>query len=464
MKMMIGISTEQNTVNLIPAIQLKIDKFLIIETSLAKKKNWSQGLIEVLENRNIKFELIELNKEEDSRIDYISKTLYEKFLNSNDEIIWNLGGGQKTQQIAIWQTFTKLNREKDSVCYSNPANKKIEKWSLKDSELIYTDENMYVNISAEEIFKVYGQKVKNIGDKFYEKNQRLNLNHKVNDLFKYQEFREYFFSMTGVKQEEKKSHLYTVEELKDILYKLKKDISLKEKLKEISSKNTNNNVEQYTLSIKNHILDFISEIFDLEIQNKKNKEIVIKNPDFLKLLKDFKYYNNNLVLNYDLINLITLKKPQTPANYFEEILVKRTKKILESYDEKSFVFQAYANFESTSGEYDILLVTHWGTLIALDAKTFDVDKKDSDARLYNLILSGGKYVNWIPVIPYDVKSIKYMSNKLKSLPKTLKDIKRDFFVISDNEIDNYTTTIDTNSIEMKLFSKFISHLNLEKND
>lgn len=455
MKLMIGVSTEQNTVNLIPAIQLKIDKLILVETSHAHQHNWSKGLLEVLKSRDIQVEIISLDKNQDNRIDFILDILYEEFCDSKEQLIWNIGGGQKPHQIAIWQTFNELKRSEDFVCYSNPSTKKIEIWSFSDDELIYNEQDINVNISAEEIFKVYGQKVLNKGEQFYKKNQRVSIK-PVSDLFKFSEFRKYFFSLSGI-LETKNSQSYTLEELKNIFDELKKNITLKNEIQKRDEQNINSNLDNYSLSIKNNTLDFAKMYLT---EKNKPKEITLENNDFINQLRSLKYYENKLLVNYELIELLVNKKPKKPSNYFEEIIVKRAKKLLESSDDKNFIFEAYANFESISGEYDILLVTTWGTLIALDAKTFEVGKKDSDARLYNLTLSGGKYVDWIPVIPYDSDCNAYMSDKLKKLPKTLYDMKKRFFVISDNYSKDYQHNIDTIEIPMLLFSNFLTHLKL----
>ena len=51
MNLMIGFSTEQNTVNLISAIQLKASKFVLLETSLATKKEWSKWVSAVTKKK-----------------------------------------------------------------------------------------------------------------------------------------------------------------------------------------------------------------------------------------------------------------------------------------------------------------------------------------------------------------------------------------------------------------------------
>ncbi|MFN8578247.1 MAG: DUF1887 family CARF protein [Candidatus Sericytochromatia bacterium] len=460
MKLMIGFSTEQNTVNLIPAVQLKANKFVIIETSKAEIDKWSNGLKTVLEERNIKVEKISLKKEQDNRIDEIYNLLIEKFKNSDEEIIWNIGGGQKTHQIAIWNTFKEINNPNHLVCYSNPITKKIEIWTC---ELKYKEIDINVNLNADEIFTTFGQKIDNKGTKIYEKGKEKKTP-KVNDLFRFKEFRQYFFSLSGVSLEEKNSEIYTIQEIRNRLKSFVKDQDLIREISIKSKKNNGTNLENYSLSVKNEILKFISNNFNTN--NPNDKEIELTDNEFINSLKELKYPHKNLKINYDLINLIVQRNRKTPANYFEEVLESRTKEILEKTDKTNYIFEAYSNFKTgdkkVEAEYDILLVTTRGTLIALDAKTFEVDKKDSDARYYNLTLAGGKYVDWIPVISYDSECIKFMSKSLKDLPKTLNDAKKKFFVISDEHEDNYEHEIDTFKIKMKLFKNFLKELQLNE--
>lgn len=461
MKRMIAVSTEQNTVNLIPAIQLEVNELILLETSFANEQKWSAGLVEVLEARGINVIRILLEKEEDNRIDLIAKNLLEQTEIIKEAVILNIGGGQKPQQMALWQIFNLSGRKGDLVCYSNPSTRKIEKWTKSESELIFSEENINIKVSAAEILKVFGKTIKRPGLSFYKKNCSLKVQN-AKDLFKYNEFCQYFYSLSGLRTTVSNQESYTIQEIKTKLNAIKKEEILKneiiEKLDFYTAKRNMENYKNSVLSVKNKTISYIIKNFS----NQMNLEpVMINEPEFLNELKVLGYKEKSINLNFELINLLLQSyERKSPASYFEEVLTQRCKHILETTDHENFVYEAYSNIETSSGEYDILLVTVWGTLIALDAKTFDVDKKDADARLYNLIMSGGRYVEWLPVFPFDPESVSFMSSKLRNLPLTLKNIQKKFFVISDNYQSDYVYTANNEEIQMIIFDNFLKKLNL----
>lgn len=50
-------------------------------------------------------------------------------------------------------------------------------------------------------------------------------------------------------------------------------------------------------------------------------------------------------------------------------------------------------------------ITNRGTILTLDAKTYDFKNKDIDARLYNLEQGAGFYRKFVVVIPFDFEDI-----------------------------------------------------------
>jgi hypothetical protein len=157
---MIGVSTAQNTTNVLPALQMDIDYYISLETSLAHSNNWSDGMNNVLLKRKIKIlPPIVLTPEEDSRIDLIKDKLF-KFFQDDVEVLWNLGGGQKAQQIAMWQTFMeRAQMGKDEIaCYANPVNKMLEIWeyNLSDKKIEFYDDKLNSDLNAKEIFEIFG--------------------------------------------------------------------------------------------------------------------------------------------------------------------------------------------------------------------------------------------------------------------------------------------------------------------
>lgn len=448
---MVGVSTEQNIANIIPAIQLDIKKFIIIESSQAHDKKWAKGLEEVLKKRKIIVDFIILNKDEDSHITKISEKIKQKLdAEPSSPIVWNVGGGQKPHQFAIWQTFNERKKE-DIVCYANPFTKKLEKWYYENQNLEFDDtQNTSVHLSAEEILTIFGYSIKNNNktELIYKKGQVINLKNPTKDLLSYDDFREFLFRLPSINtpntDEESR---YTVE---DVLRKLISNKSrFEKKIKQRLS----------TLPLKNFASLNAQESLSATLRNfligKRNKDGTITRQTIYNLLLDAPQVNKitikdkalKEILSSDFLKIEqqTLEKIsefKKTSFYFEQIVVQRIKALLDSEDTKHNIVEAYANLEiSKSGneqeqaaEYDVFCVTDKGMLFAFDAKTFDFERKDSDARLHNLLQAGGRYVNFFPVIPYHPEDVEkdYFPQKLRELPEKLKKRGIKFFVIADD--------------------------------
>jgi hypothetical protein len=81
------------------------------------------------------------------------------------------------------------------------------------------------------------------------------------------------------------------------------------------------------------------------------------------------------------------------------------------------VIEALSNMEVKKGEdkieIDIVLVLSDGTLKVLEAKTDDFEKKDEDARKYNLFQASGIYSAFVPVYLFYREDIEkpYLNKK-----------------------------------------------------
>jgi hypothetical protein len=112
---MIGVDTEQNITNLLPAIQWGIRRVCLLSSPKATKGRWAQGAIRVLQGRGVEVRQVSFTAADDSILNL------ERFL-ERQEIpaprLWNLGGGLKSQQIALWRHFE--NSPGDWAVYTDP--------------------------------------------------------------------------------------------------------------------------------------------------------------------------------------------------------------------------------------------------------------------------------------------------------------------------------------------------------
>lgn len=449
--LMIGVSTEQNTTNLIPALQLKVDAFLLIETSIAQKQKWSEGLIKILKSKNISIiEPLYLNSNEDTRIDIISSKLDDLLKKENYKIIWNLGGGQKAQQFALWQTFLSRSSQ-DESCYTNPSTHNIEQWYFENSNLKYKTLPITHPLKLNEILTIFGFEIKEEGKLIYSKEVETE-NKNIVKYIGYPEFRELSFKTSSsilniennLSYQDLKDHFDFLRTDKNLLNlfidsldRMYRDYRNKQKLDNISS------------FLTKTILNYIQK----SLVKRPEEYINIEGTKFFEALDKKGFKNNKLSVDPETFKNLTSKDKF--SIYFEEFITQKIQFILKSKGNN--IFEAYQNIKiSKSGnkteaaEYDILLVTKWGTLIALDPKTYDFEKKDADARDFNLQRIGGKYVDFIAVIPYYLEDLdkKYLPNKLKQLPFNLNLIGKKFFVLSTEKKETFKIKDDSGKISL----------------
>ena len=78
-----------------------------------------------------------------------------------------------------------------------------------------------------------------------------------------------------------------------------------------------------------------------------------------------------------------------PQEYFECVEQTRINRKVAACPKRHQINQVWANVHICGfddkleiAEYDLVLVTNFGTIIPMDAKSYDFAKKDEDARLY----------------------------------------------------------------------------------
>jgi hypothetical protein len=448
---MIGVSTGQNITNLIPAVQqgMKVTKFVLLETSTAISKKWSQGLLDVLQKRNISVECISLEGI-DSHISNIQTKLSDTFKDEKAPLIWNLGGGQKPQQIPIWEVFKTRNEKMnipDIVCYANQDDTGIlEIWEYQNGNLNTRTEKICIDLSAEEIFKVFGFSFKEEPQLIYQKQKSLSFEY-IPDLLKFQEFRQLMFRLPVQNQETINKPL-TFQFVKDILSKEKTSIadllirasinliSILQKENGIDNfKNNTNYQSNKSLQALNRT-NFIREFTELIKQNVPFETIGVVNDELRNSIQ-----SNNLEITEACLKALTNGKYHKTSFYFEHIVIQRVVNLLQSTNHN--IVQAFANLKTEKNgqliaEYDVLCVTEKGTIIALDAKTFEFEKKDIDARIYNLEQGSGFYRKFSAVFPYDFEDIEHNWFKpVRQLPFDLMKKGLKFYVINESSNHNF---------------------------
>lgn len=452
---MIGVSTGQNITNAIPAVQktLNINKFIAIETEIASRNKWSEGFLSVLLKRNIKSEILTIGKENDDIVAIFS-FLKEKFMDLEDPIIWNIGGGQKTQQIPIWELFKErcnTGRTNDMVCYTNQNDKGfLDMYEIINGNLCSRKEIIDVDFNIQEIFEIFGYEVDfNKAEIFYEKNKRIKIE-TIQDFYSIGEFRKYL-SLLNETASVNYSMSYSKEELSRIIKNKKEKLTqiLESSFKSISDKDKAiSGIYKILFGNKDRFGKLIELLYEEQIPLKfefKNKKL----REFITAVygDEVKEIPNNF------INKLNPRSNKI-SFYFERILTQKIYSLLNSTEHN--IIYAYSNIEifqnkKIVAEYDIACVTNRGTIIALDAKTFTVSKKDIDARLYNLEKGSGYYRDFYAVIPYSISDINEDWNKLNStFPFDLSQKGIKFFILNET---NQSISIKRNKNKIDVSDK-----------
>ena len=462
-KLMLGISTKQNTINLIPAFQMQVSSFVFIETDYAKNQGWALNSKKVLEFRKVKvLDSVQIPENENSNLSFISKKIID-FLKNEQAVNFNFGGGQKAQSMALWEVFKARKKQFDIACYADQTYKKIDFWFWEDDNLKQNTVKIESNITALEYFQIHGFTIVDGGQPILNSSKTKS---KL-EIIEFREFREYI-NLCFKKSLIDKEKTYTIEEIKSFFRPNLKPVLKHEIEKKISTikfiskildsgkkiEKVNIDKNQYDSLFYEIILKTIREII-LKPNFSQSEQFVLKNSELKKILGT----STLNVSTQDLGQIIGKKIGQ----YFEEVVFNKIGQILSNAPHN--VFDVRTNVKISKGdekgEYDIVIVTKSGTMIVLDAKTDDFDKKDEDARKHNLLSAAGVYADFIPVYLFFPEDLgKPWANQ--AVQAKLKDstINRKKYFTFNSETENKDIEILKQSCKLNPISQFITILRL----
>ncbi|MDO5675376.1 MAG: hypothetical protein Q4G66_10745, partial [bacterium] len=164
--------------------------------------------------------------------------------------------------------------------------------------------------------------------------------------------------------------------------------------------------------------------------------------------------------------------------YFERMMQKKIARIVSENPASHRINQVWSveitstKTADTKQEFDVLLVTDFGTLISLDAKTFEFRKKDEDARTLNLYRASGFYTDFYSVFPFlhadlSNKESQLNSNaewkKMKNRPYEIKRRDGKMLAFCEDEAPDLVLTNEKErptDFELKKLSDMLACLNL----
>lgn len=371
-KCMVCISTRQNTANLVPFLQFDLDTIIILETDFAEQQNWSAGLKAVLFQKGKLVKVYSIGHGTN-----LKKMLADirGVIDGLTPVCWNIGGGQKMQQMALMRVFQERLRDggADWACYADPGTKNIYTIKGDMHDLGSKETEIRTNITLDEVLTIFQlEKRKNIDP--------LLLWHRSQP---------------------------------DLLPEPDKFLDM-------------------------------SPFWNIEERHKILEWVLNKQGEKPKILNGLKH-------DY--------------ADYFEQVAQYEVAGILKKHAVNHHVTEAWANVRVQNrkgkeiAEWDIVLVTDFGTLIILDAKTGIFHSKDEDARLFNLERATGAYGAFWLIIPYlfeDMQDHGFYSRQgqkgknYRAIPFDLNALHSKFLAISGQDTPQYLTRIKKKKVQYTL--------------
>lgn len=434
----IGIMTGQNTGNLTPAIQLSATKFIAIETDFAREQNWALRFIRVARENGIE-EIKRQPLKDTESADIAEMTeLFTKYCKDEQQITFNITGGQKPPQLALWNVFNRRLDEgftNDKAVYIGfrKGVGYLEYWWQKDGKLKHKEIPCSVPYRITDLLALSGIDVVDNNNKqvLYRRSkngaqQAESRTIDVNDYLEDATFRSFMYqvgneiSINLMRQETTPDKLYAHWNQQRPLYT--KAIHKKienwtdpalEQIKNFSRDKDKVETLEATLNQlrEKKSADKIFRLIEKKTRKFQQNELNRDDIDISDSALLQKVFTNNKSIQLNYKNFKKVTSYEKPATYFEAVLQKRFLEQLSSYDH--YVSDVMANVSvkdsethKTIAEHDILIATTFGTLISVDAKVFTITSKDLDARLYNLFQSGGAYAKFVLAFPFYTQDIE----------------------------------------------------------
>ena len=148
-------STDNQTVNLIPAVQFGIKEVVILSTGYTDKSRLTERLTKEMSRQGITVSRVEIGPEEEKSLNWLVERL-DREARTHRRIIWNISGGQKIPTLALYEAFRKRIGEghgEDAVLYMEARPPEIWYWG---AGLETSSVPARVNLTLDAIVRLYG--------------------------------------------------------------------------------------------------------------------------------------------------------------------------------------------------------------------------------------------------------------------------------------------------------------------
>lgn len=443
----ICMSTENQTVNIIPLSYVDVDSVTILSTNFVNEKGLSVRLQNFLNSKNIKNTIYNLTDVQNTNLPEFIKVLDNiigEFDTSQNKIIFNITGGQKIYPLACYEIFNKYPNIE--LIYLEFHLHKLISLSKENGKTIQNEKQYYSNLTLEDILYLYGytydkndsKKIDSINDIDANFEHLMNFyNYYVSDIL----FRQIFLKTS---YERADLNLRALDEvfrrtLNDCIPILEQITPKEEQFEQVigyikseielyKSKSGYNGKKLFKNLDKAFNDDKVYDLYWREIKRRLLKKLKVNlsqydyiNPNILvhifsnqEELNDFKIklqnsggkisntvdgtleiYKKNIVYSYKIGELFELL-----------ILAKIIQYLNENIDIKNKVLQIWLNVKTKKldsnaieAEYDILFVTKFGTIVILEAKAGKFEGETAKAKSYGASSKSGPYGKSYMVVP-----------------------------------------------------------------
>lgn len=422
----VGVTTEQNTANLVPVVQLKAKTYLAIDSDRAAREGWNRGAESVLRSRGLRCDTIVLKPGQERSVVAVRATVAAELRRlelDRTPVVWLLGGGLKPQQLGLFMLFAERRREgiRDLAVYSEPGSRQtvcIE--PLPDGRWMETPLPTQADLRIEEIINCFNLQVR--------RSSPLPARPVVAEYARFRRDRTWraawYDRIRMGPRTVASARSLTMAEVNDAL-----------------------NDRSVASRIRAACLERLREVKQKtgDVPDRTIVDVVCKKAMFLGT------WTEAMGLTRPLEPLDTgVGTCSKFANYFEQLLIHRVAELLG--DARPAVTDCLANVEVVTrdgiqrAEHDVLIATCDGTLTSIDAKTFDVEAKDADARLHNLFGAGGRFARFVPVFPWFEEDFRsgIAPVELEELPLKLDKYRIPFAVVGPTDESFFVRREDDN--------------------
>lgn len=448
---MVGVTTEQATANLVPALAMGATRYLAIDSPTAARLGWGSGMLEVLRNRGVGCQVLTLGQTEES-IQQISDAILARVQATPETPrIYCLGGGTKRHQVALWRVLearVRAGHRRDRAVYATPENHTTYLASLSDrGGVLHVAEQAIdtgTDLNVRDILLAFNRVGKDATNRnSFPRPLPGPVEGFVTEYARFRSDPDYLRqwllrikdSPGGFLAERGGTMADFINAMRDV-----RGTSVDRCAEQLQ----NEQVQLHPMRNKRYFEAVTGELF----RGRFNREAKFSAPLPRDQLRHLLARAYNEILK-GLAGDLGWQKPtpvETPlgsflkfAQYFEELVIHRTAWLAP---QQPRIVEALQNVEvspveggAAEQEHDVLLAMDDATLCSLDAKTFGIEAKDLNSRLLQIISASGRFARFVLVFPFFPEWMNgtEVPTSLRLLPQFCQERKLRFAVVSDSD-------------------------------